>query len=60
MNKNLVMVNINPDILNYDNRKAIELAQTLGRPLTLSEYEILKFKKIDRSNKRKKVRVELG
>ena len=53
------MVNTNPDILNFDNRKAIELAQTLGRPLTLSEYEILKLKKTDRLNKRKKVRVEL-
>jgi len=53
MSKNLIMVNTNSDILNYDNRKAIELAQTLGRPLTLSEYERLKIKKTDRSNKRK-------
>jgi len=45
MNKNLIMVNTNPDILKYDNRKAIELAQTLGRPLTSSEYEKLKIKK---------------
>jgi hypothetical protein len=37
--KNLILVNTNSDILKYDNRKAIELAQTLGRPLTASEYE---------------------
>ena len=42
MVKNLTLVNTNPDILKYDNRKAIELAQTLGRPLTRSEYEKLK------------------
>ena len=45
MAKNLILINTNPDILNYDNRKAIELAQTLGRPLTSSEYETLKIKK---------------
>ena len=45
MAKNLKLVNTNPNILKYDNRKAIELAQTLGRPLTSSEYETLKFKK---------------
>ena len=45
MAKNLILVNTNPDILKYDNRKAIELAQTLGRPLTHSEYESLKIKK---------------
>ena len=45
MAKNLVLVNTNSDILKYDNRKAIELAQTLGRPLTHSEYESLKIKK---------------
>jgi len=45
MDKNLILVNTNPDILKYDNRKAIELAQTLGRPLTSSEYKILKIKK---------------
>jgi len=27
MAKNLILVNTNPDILKYDNRKAIELAQ---------------------------------
>jgi len=46
MTKNLIIVKTNPDILKYDNRKAIELAQTLGRPLTSSEYETLKIKKI--------------
>ena len=45
MAKNLIMVDTNPDILKYDNRKAIELTQTLGRPLTSSEYETLKIKK---------------
>ena len=45
MDKNLVLVNTNPDILKYDNRKAIELSQTLGRPLTSTEYETLKIKK---------------
>jgi hypothetical protein len=45
MNKNLMLVNTSPDILKYDNRKAIELAQTLGRPLTASEYETLKIKR---------------
>jgi hypothetical protein len=45
MTKNLVLVNTNPDILKYKNRKAIELAQTLGRPLTGSEYETLRIKK---------------
>ena len=45
MDKNLILVDTNPDILKYDNRKAIELAQTLGRPLTASEYERLKIKK---------------
>ena len=45
MAKNLILVNTNPDILKYDNRKAIELAQTLGRPLTSIEYETLKIKK---------------
>jgi len=43
MAKNLILVNTSPDILKYDNRKAIELAQTLGRPLTVSEYETLKI-----------------
>jgi hypothetical protein len=51
MARNLILVNTNPDILKYDNRKAIELAQTLGRPLTSSEYETLKLKKIAKSNK---------
>jgi hypothetical protein len=51
MVKNLILVNTNSDILKYDNRKAIELAQTLGRPLTINEYESLKIKK---TAKRKK------
>jgi hypothetical protein len=46
MTKNIVLVNTNPDILKYDNRKAIELAQTLGRPLTGSEYETLRIRKL--------------
>ena len=45
MAKNLILVNTNTDILKYDNRKAIELSQTLGRPLTSGEYESLKIKK---------------
>ena len=45
MAKNLILVKTNPDILKYDNRKAIELSQTLGRPLTSVEYEILKIRK---------------
>jgi hypothetical protein len=45
MAKKLILVNTKTDILKYDNRKAIELAQTLGRPLTSSEYESLKIKK---------------
>jgi hypothetical protein len=53
MAKNLVLVNTNSDILKYDNRKAIELAQTLGRPLTLNEYEALKIKKT--ANRKKPV-----
>ena len=44
MAKHLVLVQTNHDILKYDNRKAIELAQTLGRPLTMIEYEALKIK----------------
>jgi len=51
MAKNLILVNTNPDILKYDNRKAIELAQTLGRPLTSGEYETLKIKKTAKQNK---------
>jgi len=54
MVKKLTLVNTNPDILKYDNRKAIELAQTLGRPLTSGEYEKLKIKK---SAKPKKITV---
>jgi hypothetical protein len=46
MAKNIILVDTNPDILKYDNRKAIELAQTLGRPLTLKEYETLKIRKM--------------
>jgi hypothetical protein len=41
MAKNLILVNTKSDILKYDNRKAIEMAQTLGKPLTSSEYESL-------------------
>jgi len=51
MAKNLILVNTNLDILKYDNRKAIELAQTLGRPLTPKEYETLKIKKTAKQNK---------
>ena len=53
MAKNLILVNTNSDILKYDNRKAIELAQTLGRPLTSSEYETLKIKKAVKPKKLK-------
>ena len=52
MAKNLILVSTNPDILKYDNRKAIELAQTLGRPLTKCEYESLKIKKTAKAKKR--------
>ena len=51
MTKNILLVNTNPDILKYDNRKAIELAQTLGRPLTSAEYETLKIKISCKPNK---------
>jgi len=51
MAKNLILVKTNPDILKYDNRKAIELAQTLGRPLTSKEYETLKINKPAKQNK---------
>ena len=51
MTKNLVLVNTKPDILKYDNRKAIELSQTLGRPLTSCEYETLKIKKTAKPKK---------
>ena len=51
MARNLILVNTNSDILKYDNRKAIELAQTLGRPLTSSEYESLKIRKTAASKK---------
>jgi hypothetical protein len=51
MAKNLILVNTNPDILKYDNRKAIELAQTLGRPLAFDEYESLKIKKTAKAKK---------
>jgi hypothetical protein len=50
MAKNLILVDTNPDILKYDNRKAIELAQTLKRPLTSHEYETLKIKKTPKTN----------
>ena len=53
MAKNLILVNTNTDILKYDNRKAIELSQTLGRPLTSCEYESLKIKKTTDSKKLK-------
>ena len=45
MSKNLMLVNTKSDVLKYDNRKAIELAQKLGRPLTATEYKTLKIKK---------------
>ena len=51
MAKNLILVNTSPGILRYDNRKAIELAQTLGRPLASSEYEKLKIKKTSKPKK---------
>jgi hypothetical protein len=51
MAKNLILVDTCPDILKYDNRKAIELAQTLGRPLNSSEYETLKIKKVTKPKK---------
>jgi len=51
MANNLILVNTNSDVLKYDNRKAIELAQTLGRPLTCSEYETLKIKKTAKAKK---------
>ena len=51
MLKNLILVKTNPDILKYDNRKAIELSQILGRPLTYSEYKSLKIKKTTKSQK---------
>jgi hypothetical protein len=51
MAKNLILVNTNPDVLKYDNRKAIELAQTLGRPLTLNEYNKLRIKRLSKSIK---------
>jgi hypothetical protein len=44
MTKNIILVNTNPDIVQYDNRKAIELSQTLGRPLTAAEYKSVKIK----------------
>jgi len=51
MDKKLILVNTSPDILKYDNRKAIELAQTLGRPLTAKEYETLRIKKRTKPHK---------
>ena len=51
MAKNLLLVETKPEILKYDNRKAIELAQTLGRPLTASEYEKLKIKNPEKPKK---------
>jgi len=50
MSEKLILVNTNLDILKYDNRKAIELSQTLGRPLTYSEYAKLKIKKSVKSS----------
>ena len=52
MAKNLILVDTSIDILKYDNRKAIELSQTLGRPLSSNEYETLKNKKPVRLKKR--------
>jgi hypothetical protein len=53
MAKNIILVKTNPDILKYDNRKAIELSQILGRPLTAKEYESLKIQKQPRPIKLK-------
>ena len=46
MFRNLILVNSNQDLLKYDNRKAIELTQKLGRPLTTEEYKALRIKKV--------------
>jgi|GEM_PF-2139731 len=55
MNNNLIHVNTDPDILKYDNRKAIELAQTLGRPLTSREYEMFKIRRnVNTKNNRRR------
>jgi hypothetical protein len=43
MAKNLILVHTKKNILNYDNRKAIELSQQLGRPLNAREYKTLKL-----------------
>ena len=51
MKKNLILVKPNLDILKYDNRKAIELAQTLGRPLTSREYKMFEVKKTPKPKK---------
>ena len=51
MAKNLLLVETKPEILKYDNRKAIELAQTLGRPLTASEYKKIRNQKSGKTEK---------
>jgi hypothetical protein len=38
-----ILVEPNMDILEYNNRKAIDLAQQLGRPLTAKEYASFKI-----------------
>jgi hypothetical protein len=43
MSKNLILVKTKKNISNYDNRKAIELSQQLGRPLTAQEYKSMKL-----------------
>jgi hypothetical protein len=53
MVKNLILINSAKNILKYDNRKAIELAQKLGRPLTAGEYKSLKAGKIKPAKPRK-------
>jgi hypothetical protein len=47
MNKNKQVLAIpDLDMLNYDNRAAIELSKSLGRPLTKKEYEKFRFSNI--------------
>ncbi|GBR73060.1 hypothetical protein NO1_0512 [Candidatus Termititenax aidoneus] len=43
MSKNLALVKSKRNISSHDNRKAIELSQKLGRPLTAKEYSSLKI-----------------
>jgi hypothetical protein len=53
VSKSLILVRSKKDILQYDNRKAIELAQNLGRPLTTKEYQSLKIKTVNSGKPRK-------